>query len=460
VYSELMHDEEIHGKEKKMKTKKWMLTMATFFLLVTTVIANHNCKKMNQNATSKKPASKELELLLDKNPLKAKKIFKNNILNNKNYRISEAELDSLGYRLIKQNKIKEALIVFKINTEVFPDSWKAWDSMGEGYMYMKDKTKCLKAYNKSLKINPENRNAKKQLRNLDEFIYGIARETESTPRFTPGESTGINKPYFGQEPPDDTPNLFAPGIVSTKGNLEYSCTFSPDGKEMFFSARIGKNIARMFYSRWKKGGWTFPEIPKYSRGHIDYLPYIMPDGKRVFFGRIEKDENGAVISNGLYAMDRNEEKPFVWSEPYLFVDGEGWMHVSATEDLTIYTTYLPTHKTARFILSGGRYKKKESPEGGLHPGGHPSIAPDESYIIFDSERDGGFGKGDLWVSFRQPDGTWGDAINLGNKVNRPGNESIPHLTPDGKYLFYTSNRDIYWVSTECIDRLKRNCIEK
>ena len=289
---------------------------------------------------------------------------------------------------------------------------------------------------------------------LDEYLYGIARETKSTPKYSPGEFTGINKPYFGQEPPDDTPKLFAPGIVSTKGDLEYSCTFSPDGREMFFSARIGKNIGRMFYSRWEKGGWTFPKVPELSRGHIDYLPYIMPDGIRLFFGRIVKDENGVVISNGLYAMDRNEERKFAWSEPYLFEDGEGWMHVSATEDLTIYTTYLPTRKTARFRLIDEGYPTRETPEGGLHPGGHPSIAPDERYIIFDSERAGGFGAGDLWVCFRNPDGTWGEAINLGNKLNTPGNESIPHLTPDGKYLFYTANRDIYWVNAKIIEELK------
>ena len=210
----------------------------------------------------------------------------------------------------------------------------------------------------------------------------------------------------------------------------------------------------MFYSKWEEDGWTFPKIPEFSRGHIDYLPYIMPDSRRLFFGRIEKDENGVVISNGLYAIDRNEEKPFAWSEPYLFEDGEGWMHVSATGDLTIYTTYLPTRKTARFRLIDGSYPQRETPEGGLHPGGHPSIASDERYIIFDSEREGGFGAGDLWVCFRNADETWGKAINLGNKVNTPGNESIPHLTPDGKYLFYTAHRDIYWVDAKFIEELK------
>lgn len=443
-----------------MKMRRLTLTKVVLsFLLTIIVMVSHNCKNINQNTTSKNSASKELELLLKNSPLKAREIFKSKIANNPRYQVSEAELDSLGYHLIKQNQLKEAHTVFQINVELFPDSWKAWDSMGEGYMYMNDEAQCRKAYNKSLEINPENRNARKQLRNLEEFLYGIARETESTPRFSPGESTGINKPYFGQEPPADTPRLFAPGIVSTKGEIEYSCTFSPDGKEMFFSARIRKNIARMFYSKWEQDGWIFPEILEFSRGHIDYLPYIMPDGMRMFFGRIVKDENGAVVSNGLYAVDRNEGKPCAWSKPYLFEDGESWMHVSATRDLTIYTTYLLNHKTARFKLIDGGYPERETPEGGLHPGGHPSIALDERYIIFDSDREGGFGAGDLWVCFLNTDGTWGEGINLGDKVNTPGNESIPHITPDGKYLFYTANRDLYWVRTEFIKKLKPKELE-
>jgi hypothetical protein len=323
-------------------------------------------------------------------------------------------------------------------------------------MYLNDEEKCREAYNKSLEINSENRNASKQLRNIEEFMYGMAHETKSTPRFAPGESTGIDQPYFGQEPPDHRPKLFAPGIVSTLGNLEYSCTFSPDGREMFFCARTGKNIARLFHSRWEEDGWTFPEIPAFSRGHVDCLPYIIPDGSRMFFGRIEKDENGVVISSGLYAVDKQKERPFSWSEPYLFEYGEGWMHVSATRDLTVYTTYLPTHRTARFRSIDGGYPEREKTLGGLHPGAHPSIASDESYIVFDSERPGGAGKGDLWVCFRKPDGTWGEGINLGSLVNTPGNESIPHLTADGKLLFYTSNRDIYWVGTGFIEEMEPN----
>jgi hypothetical protein len=88
---------------------------------------------------------------------------------------------------------------------------------------------------------------------------------------------------------------------------------------------------------------------------------------------------------------------------------------------------------------------------------HPCIAPDGSFIIFDSlipsDKEGDE-QTDLFISFRQKDGSWGDAINLGDKINTPGGNICASLAPDGKYLFYLANRDIYWVSTEFIEKLK------
>jgi hypothetical protein len=227
---------------------------------------------------------------------------------------------------------------------------------------------------------------------------------------------------------------------------------------MFFSASTGRNRADLFYAQLTADGWTFPEIPDFSKGHVDYLPYIMPDGKKMIFGRIVKDVNGKKISGGVYVIKKMENPPFSWQEPRLFPQAEGWMHVSATADLTIYTTYLPIRKTARFKFMDGGYPVKEIPQGGLHPGGHPSVSPDERYIVFDSDRDGGFGEADLYVCFRRQDGSWGKAVNLGARINSPGGESIPHITLDGKYLFFSAKRDIYWVNTSFIENLESSSI--
>ena len=90
---------------------------------------------------------------------------------------------------------------------------------------------------------------------------------------------------------------------------------------------------------------------------------------------------------------------------------------------------------------------------------HPFIAPDESYLIWDSERVNGYGDSDLYISYRQQDGSWGTAINLGAKVNTDGTESGAYVSPDGKYLFFNrpiskNNSGIHWVDAQIIETLR------
>ncbi|MCP3998751.1 MAG: hypothetical protein GY722_27320, partial [bacterium] len=68
------------------------------------------------------------------------------------------------------------------------------------------------------------------------------------------------------------------------------------------------------------------------------------------------------------------------------------------------------------------------------------ISPDGDYVVFTSKRDEGLGDGDLYVSFKLPDDTWTKARNLGAPVNTEHREFCPSVSPDGKYLFFTSRR--------------------
>lgn len=82
------------------------------------------------------------------------------------------------------------------------------------------------------------------------------------------------------------------------------------------------------------------------------------------------------------------------------------------------------------------------------------VAPDESYVVFAANRPGGLGSGDLHVSFRKPDGTWTPSKSLGNTINTETDDFCPYVSPDGKYLFYASRGDIYWVSTEIFKKFR------
>jgi len=77
--------------------------------------------------------------------------------------VSEGQLNSLGYRLLGNNKLDEAIGIFKFVVSEYPESYNAYDSLGEAYMAAGKKELAIKNYRKSLELNPENENAKTKL---------------------------------------------------------------------------------------------------------------------------------------------------------------------------------------------------------------------------------------------------------------------------------------------------------
>ena len=67
---------------------------------------------------------------------------------------------------------------------------------------------------------------------------------------------------------------------------------------------------------------------------------------------------------------------------------------------------------------------------------------------------------DIYVYFKKADGTWSKPINLGESVNSNVGETVPSVTPDGKYLFFSRYNEegglsnLYWVSTQVIEDLR------
>lgn len=71
-----------------------------------------------------------------------------------------------------------------------------------------------------------------------------------------------------------------------------------------------------------------------------------------------------------------------------------------------------------------------------------TISSDGKTIYFVSNRRGGYGKSDIWKVTRQANGTWGNAVNLGSKINTKGMEMTPYIHPDGKTLYFASEGHI------------------
>jgi len=280
-----------------------------------------------------------------------------------------------------------------------------------------------------------------------------------------GESTGLQGPYLGQALPGLEAVMFAPDVISTKEYVELTSTFTPDGKEFYFTRRIEGKDAVMV-SRWEKDGWTVPEVAPFYKKYRGFEQHVSPDGTKMFITRFAMPPEGVIQKPvqtpqeqeaqmvNIWVMERTADG---WSEPTFCVHG---MYVTTTSDGSIYTTDIRgpgVIAKSRFI--DGKYTELEKLGGGVNspvPGAHPCIAPDESFIVFDSRRPSESDDPDLYACFRKKDGTWGEAVNLGDKINTSGPEIAAALSPDGKYLFYQSRGDIYWVSTQILESLKRS----
>ncbi len=288
----------------------------------------------------------------------------------------------------------------------------------------------------------------------------------------------LSGPYLGQKPPGDRAELFSPGVVSSEYFEHSSPVFTPDLKEIYWSTIIDKNdqtVARpIFFMKMVDGVWTRPEVPAFAKTFAcSESPFITPDGKRLYFHASPTIRPEAAK---IYCVERVGDG---WSEPVDIgkpINAKKWAgEPTVSQNGTIY--FAGDYKGDTGLLSSkpvnGGYQEPVAMQEKFNSGQTdwtPYIAPDESYFIFCSFRPGGFGSGDLYISFRQKDGAWGKVINMGPKINTDLNERFPNLTPDGKYLFFNSTRkiagagahspgngqgDVYWIDAKIIDELRK-----
>jgi uncharacterized membrane protein len=82
------------------------------------------------------------------------------------YNFDEDQLNTLGYTLLRQKKYTEAIRIFQLNVDAYPQSGNVYDSLGEGYMDAGDKPRAIANYKKSLQLNPKNSGAVAMLQKL------------------------------------------------------------------------------------------------------------------------------------------------------------------------------------------------------------------------------------------------------------------------------------------------------
>ncbi len=273
----------------------------------------------------------------------------------------------------------------------------------------------------------------------------------------------ITGDYLGQPAPGLSAEIFAPGILSLMDSYEFACTFMPDGSEIYFTRRRTVPDQRIWFTRRQGDGWTEPALAPFSHDCFEYEPHITPDGSTLYYGsqRPLPGESETAPQANIWKVEREGSG---WSRPQ-FV-GTDMMFISTERQGTLYYTGRPNPDAGFSICTWPREGDTFGPAvdlGESYPflrrTAHPCIAPDGSYLIVDGRQlPGSFGDSDLYVTFCEGDGSWSEPINLGGGVNSEGEDIAASLSPDGRYLFYTTFyegfSDLRWVSAELITQLR------
>lgn len=248
------------------------------------------------------------------------------------------------------------------------------------------------------------------------------------------------------------PRLFGEGVITTPDD-EFGGTLTPDGLTCYFSKSVLKfYIDVICFSRFRDGRWQTPEVAPFSGVYRDFDPVLSPDGTKMLFTSSRPVEGKEEAGYDIWMV---EKTPTGWGEP---------IHL----DTTINSPY--NEHFASMAANGTIYFSSDRPgalggegdadiyrsrlvNGHYMPAEHLDsvsstayeldclVSPDESLIFTGCYgRQGGYGNYDIYYS-RQVNGVWSVSKNLGPKVNSRFRDYSPRLSPDGKYFFFTSERD-------------------
>ncbi|MEQ3696088.1 MAG: hypothetical protein ABNH02_03880 [Pseudomonadales bacterium] len=276
--------------------------------------------------------------------------------------------------------------------------------------------------------------------------------------YTQSEFPVLEGAYLGQTPPGNTPTIFAPGIVSMADRYEHGIAFSPNLDEVYYSANREGESAEIYFSTLRGNSWTPIEKAQFTGGEKaqEMQPFVSADNQRIYFTAYNAD----FTDNKIWYVDRLDDgwdnavklsSPINHDEVFYSIQARNGdlYYFSLTKNQSYYAPY-----------DLGRFSEVAPVD--IAFGVHAAISPSQDYIVVNARNreDPKRQDGDIYVYFKQPNGSWGSAINLGAAVNSTFPETVPNISPDGKYLFFSrynepnGESNFYWVSTEVIEAVR------
>lgn len=185
----------------------------------------------------------------------------------------------------------------------------------------------------------------------------------------------------------------------------------------------------------------------------DYCPIMnFALGKIYFTSRRPGSTGGKIDTDGLefediYSVDINNGDYSTPKNMGLPINTEGYEATSSisfdgktlfmykSSDIDDGDIYFSTYKNGRWSIP----ERMEEPVNSDMRETHAAMSPDGKYIYFTTDRKGGQGGLDIYEAKLSADGKWTNARNLGPQINTPSDEEGPFVSPDGNYLYFSSN---------------------
>jgi hypothetical protein len=262
--------------------------------------------------------------------------------------------------------------------------------------------------------------------------------------------------YLGLTPPGSSPELFAPELLQNVFRWAKPPLFSADGREMYWSGSAPHgNGSKIWTMKQENGRWTTPRAVSFSGKFKDQLVCLSMDGRRLFFNsRRPLQEGGQLKDADLWFVTKtgngwslpvncgppvntsgHEMRGSIAASGTLYVDSDQYQESSGGLDI---------YRTEALDSSFSGPVNLRPAVNSRYLDAYPAVSPDENYLIFSSNRPGGYGIFDLYISFREPDGSWSGVKNMGKSINS-GFRLWPKISTDGRYLFFVTDWQIYWM---------------
>ena len=277
-----------------------------------------------------------------------------------------------------------------------------------------------------------------------------------------------NQLYIDTAYPNSTPKLFADSIFSKHGFVR--CLFvSSDKKEYYFQSSYEKQwpsryIKRLSISNNSDGFIidTILDVKNEIQINRCTEPWLTQDNNELYF----------MANNDIWKMVRENNK---WGKPVKLDSAinSSWIEgrPSLSKNKTLYfhsfskNVYENNIYYSKFFAGKFAKRIKIDKLGEDGDAGDPAIAPDESFIVFVSSRETGFGESDLYISYNKK-GEWTTPQNLGSEINTPEIEMGPTISPDGRFLFFyrldkwknAKYSKVYWVDIQKVIKKNKNHI--